>query len=96
MSEEHLKAFLEKVKVDASLQQKLKGAADADAFLTIAKEAGFMISAGDLKSTQSDISEAELEGMAGGKQMNIGIDFGFARDATTQLYMHLTTNRMNF
>ena len=40
MSEEQLKAFLEKVKADTSLQEKLKGAADADTVLAIAKEAG--------------------------------------------------------
>ena len=46
MSEEQLKAFLEKVKGDTSLQGQLKAAADSDAVLAIAKEAGFMISAG--------------------------------------------------
>ena len=66
MSEEQLKAFLEKVKGDTSLQEKLKAAADSDAVLVIAKEAGFMISADDLKNAQSEISEEELEGVAGG------------------------------
>ena len=66
MSEEQLKAFLEKVKADTSLQEKLKAATDSDAVLAIAKEAGFMISAVDLKNTQSEISDKELEGVAGG------------------------------
>ena len=66
MSEEQLKSFLEKVKADTSLQEKLKAAADSDAVLAIAKEAGFMISADDLKNAQSEISEEELEGVAGG------------------------------
>ena len=66
MSEEQLKAFLDKVKVDTSLQQKLKAAADSDAVLAIAKEAGFSISADDLKMAQSELSEEELEGVAGG------------------------------
>ena len=64
MSEEQLKAFLEKVKADTSLQEKLK-AADADAVAAIAKEAGFSISADDLKA-QSELSDKELEGVAGG------------------------------
>ena len=38
MSEEQLKAFLEKLKDDSSLQEKLKAAADSDAVLAIAKE----------------------------------------------------------
>ena len=68
MSEEQLKAFLVKVKGDTSLQEKLKAAANADAVAAIAKEAGFSISADDLtmKKAQSEISEEELEGVAGG------------------------------
>ena len=67
MSEDQPKAFLEKVKADTSLQEKLKAASDADAVVAIAKEAGFSISADDLKKAQSEISEEELEGVAGGK-----------------------------
>ena len=66
MSEEQLKAFLEKVKADTSLQEKLKAASDADAVVAIAKEAGFMFSADDLTKAQSELSEDELEGVAGG------------------------------
>ena len=68
MSEEQLKAFLEKVKTDTSLQEKLKAAADANAVAAIAKEAGFMITslqADDLAKALSELSEEELEGMAG-------------------------------
>jgi len=67
MSEEHLKAFLEKVKGDTSLQEKLKEASDSDAVLAIAKEAGFSISDDDLKNAQSELSDEELEGVAGGQ-----------------------------
>ena len=70
MSEEQLKAFLEKVKADTSLQEKLNAAADSDAVLSIAKEAGFIISADDLTMAQSEISEQELEGVAGGSSIN--------------------------
>ena len=66
MSEEQLKAFLEKVKTDTSLQGKLKAAADVEAVVAIAKEVGFMFSADQLKKAQSEISEEELEGVAGG------------------------------
>ena len=64
MSEEQLKAFLEKVKADTSLQEKLK-AEGADP-VAIAKEAGFIISADDLTKAQSELSDEELEGVAGG------------------------------
>ena len=66
MSEEQLKAFLEKVKGDTSLQEKLKAAADANAVTAIAKEAGFNVSADDLTKAQSELSDQELEGVAGG------------------------------
>ena len=66
MSAEQLKAFLEKVKGETSLQEKLKVAGDADAVVAIAIEAGFGISADDLRSAQSKASDEELEGAAGG------------------------------
>ena len=66
MSEEQLKAFLEKVKTDTSLEEKLKAAPDSDAVLAIAKEVGFVISADDWIKAQSEIEDAELESAAGG------------------------------
>lgn len=65
MSEEQLKAFLEAVKADAGLQEKLKAAADADAVVAIAKAAGFVISADNLKRIQAELSDEELERVAG-------------------------------
>ena len=70
MSEEQLNAFLEKVKSDAELQEKLKASADANAVVAIAKEAGFSITAEDIQSMQSstvELSDEELEIAAGGK-----------------------------
>ena len=64
MSEEQLNAFLEKVQADTSLQEKLKAAADVDAALVIAKEAGFSVSVDDWQVTE--LSDEELEGAAGG------------------------------
>ena len=65
MSEEQLKAFLEKVKGDNNLQEKLR-AADADSILAMAKEAGFSICADDLKNVQTELSDDEIEAVAGG------------------------------
>ena len=71
MSEEQLKAFLEKVKADTSLQEKLKAAASPEAAVEIAKEAGFSITAEDIQSMQPEsesveLSYEELESAAGG------------------------------
>ena len=56
-----------KVKGDTSLQEKLKAAPDANAVTAIAKEAGFMISADDIKAQQSELSDEELESVAAGR-----------------------------
>ena len=72
-SEEQLRAFMEAVKADAGLQERLKAAADADSVVAIAKAAGFVISADELKRTQAgtEISEEELEGISGGLRTNL-------------------------
>ena len=73
MSEEQLAALLAKLKDDAGLQEKLKGAADLDAVLAIAKDAGFDISKADWLRYQAnqtlELSDEELEGVAGGQQL---------------------------
>lgn len=65
MSEEQLKAFLEAIKTDAGLQEKLKAAGDENAVVAIAKTAGFVISAEELNIAQVEASEDELESVAG-------------------------------
>ena len=66
MSEEQLKAFLEKVKSDTELQEKLKAAASPEAAIEIAKEAGFLITAEDMQSATIELTDEELEAAAGG------------------------------
>ncbi len=66
MTQEQLTAFIANAKGNTSLQEQLKAAADTNAVASIAKEAGFSISADDLKIAQSKLSDEELEGVAGG------------------------------
>jgi len=66
MSEDQLKAFMEAVNSDPSLQEKLKSAGDVKDVVGIAKGAGFAISVEDLQNSQSELSDAELESVAGG------------------------------
>ena len=69
MSEDQLKAFLEKVKGDTSLQEKLNAPTTPEAVIEIAKDAGFSITAEDIQSTQSEtveLSEEQLERANGG------------------------------
>ena len=71
MSEEQLAALLAKLKDDAGLQEKLKVAADLDAAVALAKEAGFDVSKADWLRYQAkqtlELSDEELEGVAGGR-----------------------------
>ena len=62
MSLEQLRAFLEKVKGDTTLQEKLKAAKSSDDVASIAKEHGHEFNSDHL----SELSEEELEGVAGG------------------------------
>ena len=77
MSKEQLKAFLEKVKADTSLQEKLKAAASPEAAIEIAKEAGFAITAEDIQSTPiqsesatAELTDDELEAATGGGKLS--------------------------
>lgn len=68
MSEDQLKAFLEKVKGDTTLQEKLKTASDSEGVLVIAKEAGFLFSLNELLASKLILSEAEIESISGGQR----------------------------
>ena len=68
MPEDQLKAFLEKAQGDTSLQEKLRAAADPDAVVAIAKEAGFCISTDELQEAQSELSDEQLEDVNGGNR----------------------------
>lgn len=70
MSEQQLSALIAKLKVDAELRARLKEAADFDAIVAIAKDAGFDVVKADLLANQSgqsvELSDEELEGVAAG------------------------------
>jgi predicted ribosomally synthesized peptide with nif11-like leader len=70
MSKEQLAALLAKLQNDEGLQEKLKGTADLDAFIAIAKEAGFVVSKADWLRYQAiqtlGLSDDELGEVAGG------------------------------
>ena len=64
MSEEQLTALLAKLKDDAGLQEKLRIAADLDAAVALAKEAGFDTSKADWLKYQAkqtiELSDEEI------------------------------------
>ena len=69
ISEEQLSVLLAKLKEDAGLQEKLKGAGDLDSAVAIAKAAGFDVSQADWLKHQAkdtlELNDKELEKVAG-------------------------------
>ena len=66
MSEEQLKAFIAKAKDDQSIQEKLKAAKSPAEVVGIAKEHGHEFATEHM----TQLSEEELEGVAGGETPN--------------------------
>ena len=85
MSAEQLTAFWAAVEADASLQEKLSASTDGEidtpieaaAVVAIAKDAGFIITAGDLLRADAqailELNDEELEKVAGGDAILKGI-----------------------
>ncbi len=70
MSQEQLDALLAKLKDDASLQERLQAATSATEAAEIVEQAGFEVTIEELlahrASSAGELSDAELEGVAGG------------------------------
>ena len=64
MSKEQFKSFLEKVKADTSLQEKLKAAKSPQEVVEFAKQNGYELSSEKL----IQLSNEELESASGGEQ----------------------------
>lgn len=60
-----VKEFIEKVKTDAEFTNKLKGLKDADARKAFIKNAGYDFSDADLKKVQGELSDEDLDAIAG-------------------------------
>lgn len=70
MAEEQLSALLAKLKEDTGLRERIKDAADQDAAIAAAREAGFDVSREDYLRYQEkqvlELSDQQLEAVAGG------------------------------
>ena len=66
MAYEQLKAFLDAVKNEPELQEKIKAALDASAIAEIANEAGYVISVEDIERETQSIACIELDELRGG------------------------------
>ena len=84
MSEEQLAALFAKLKDDAGLRDKLQAAADLDAAVALAKEAGFDVSKADWLKYQAkqniELSDEQLEGVTGGTATVEDWKYGYTDD----------------
>ena len=65
MSKE-LSGFIGAAKSDSALQERVRGARSADAVAAIAVEAGFAVQASELRGPERELSDNELDKVAGG------------------------------
>jgi predicted ribosomally synthesized peptide with nif11-like leader len=77
MSEEQFSAFLESVKSDIEMQDKLKETTDLDTAVAIALDAGFDVTKADWLEFQakqvSELSDEELEIVSGGTHPTVAV-----------------------
>jgi predicted ribosomally synthesized peptide with nif11-like leader len=69
MSEHQLMALISRLREDAGLAARMRATDGLDDAVALAREAGFDVSKGDwihLQAQYLELSEAELEGIAGG------------------------------
>lgn len=73
MTEERFEALLAKLNEDAAFREKLQAAASLDAFLEMARDAGFDVSKADWLTFQNSraaaLDDAELEAVVGGAEV---------------------------
>ena len=66
MSIEQAQAFMEKVKNDEDLAKRLVEASDSESKLEIARQEGFEFNLEDIKKAKEELSDDDLDGVAGG------------------------------
>lgn len=73
---ENLKKFLEKVSEDKALAEKVSAEKDPAALFALAKEMGFELTEDDLKKPVEEISDDELDAVAGGGDVSCACAMG--------------------
>lgn len=66
MSIESAKTFMERMKTDQDFAKKVMAAKDADERRALVKEEGYDFTAEELKELGDEISDSELDAVAGG------------------------------
>ena len=66
MSVESAKLFIEKLKTDEGFAKKVKECKDSEARISLVKESGFDFTIEEIKGIQGELSDDELDAVAGG------------------------------
>ncbi len=66
MSIESAKAYIERLKTDEEFRERVKAAKDSEARIALVKAEGFDFSAEDISAVKGELSDDELDGLAGG------------------------------
>jgi predicted ribosomally synthesized peptide with nif11-like leader len=78
MSQEQAKACFEKMKADEAFRAKVLAVADVAARTQLINAEGFACSAEEIKAVSAELSDHELDGVAGGQG---GVAFGAGASA---------------
>lgn len=73
---ENLKKFFEKVSADEELAAKVSAEADVAKLIALAKELGFELTEADFKKPVEEISDDELDNVAGGGDVSCACAMG--------------------
>jgi len=71
MSIESAKLFIEKIKTDEEFAKKVKNCKDAEARMVFVKESGFDFTIEEIKAFQGELSDDELDAVAGGGKCTV-------------------------
>ncbi len=66
MSIESAKAFVERMKTDEDFAKKLSECKNIDEYMEVVKDAGFTFTPEDIKQVYGELSEQDLDKVAGG------------------------------
>jgi len=66
MSVESAKAFIERIKTDEAFNKKVKEFGGAEERMAFVREAGFSFTAEEMKEVDDQLSDGELDAVAGG------------------------------
>ena len=73
MSVDQARAFIEKMKSDGAFRDRIMAIEAVDARLAAARDAGFEFTEAEINEVKSELSDVELDRVAGGQLHEVGV-----------------------